>query len=106
MTEKEAWSKIRVINYLLQNIDVAMGEQDVKTSIKDCLMGIQEEGFIPSFELTEKGNRLRIDILGMFFLEFDPTRKASAISTVGHVEPVEVRMGMGVYAGRRIVDAN
>jgi len=46
MTEKEAWSKIRVINYLLQNIDAAMGEQDVKTSIKDCLMGIQEEGFI------------------------------------------------------------
>jgi len=100
MTEKEAWSKIRVINYLLQNIDAAMGEQDVKTSIKDCLMGIQEEGFIPSFELTEKGNRLRIDILGMFFLEFDPNRKATAIRTVYHFDNgyVEVRMDRA-YAG-------
>lgn len=30
MTEKEAWSKIRVINYLLQNIDDALGERDVR----------------------------------------------------------------------------
>ena len=70
MTEKEAWSKIRVINYLLQNIDDAMGERDVKTSIKYCLMGIQEEGFISSFELI---------------------RKAATIQNVGHVESVEVQ---------------
>jgi len=91
MTEKEAWSKIRVINYLLQNIDDAMGERDVKTSIKYCLMGIQEEGFISSFELIEKGDLLRIDIPGMFFLEFDSNRKAATIQNVGHVESVEVQ---------------
>ena len=79
MTEKEAWSKIRVINYLLQNIDGAMGERDVKTSLKYALMGIQEEGFIPAFKLIEKGDLLRIDIPGMFFLEFDPNRKAAVI---------------------------
>ena len=97
MTEKEAWSKIRVINYLLQNIDDAMGERDVKTSIKYCLMGIQEEGFIPSFELIENGDLLRIDIPGMFFLEFDPNRKATAIRTVYHFGDghAEVRMDAG-----------
>ena len=91
MTEKEAWSKIRVINYLLQNIDDAMGERDVKASVKSCLMEIQEEGFISSFELIEKGDLLRIDIPGMFFLEFDSNRKAATIQNVGHVESVEVQ---------------
>lgn len=102
MTEMEAWSKIRVINYLLQNIDEAMGERDVKTSLKYTLMGIQEEGFIPSFEIIEKGDLLRIDVPGMFFLEIDPNREATAIHTVYHADQgyVEVRMGVGADANR------
>lgn len=101
MTLSEAWSKIRVINCLLQNIDDAMGERDVKTSLKYTLMGIQEEGFIPPFEIIEKGDLLRIDVLGMFFLEFDPNREATAIHTVYHADHgyVEVRMDAGTYAG-------
>ena len=90
MTEK-GWPAFRVANYLLQNIHDAMRECDVKASVKSCLMEIQEEGFISSFELIEKGDLLRIDIPGMFFLEFDSNRKAATLQNVGHVESVEVQ---------------